>query len=213
MRAGFRIRDSGVRRQWAVGRRRLGTARIRTSALCRESETLALTPLAVCATTSVSLWRRRRFGVRQLAAALFRPACRPHSGVGWLMGASKLARAKRQQAAALQSCASNSRLCHAEELSHRLPKGKGWTASTLSPVGAGRARGHFSPCAKGDRYGPILPQRSHDALSMDANRERRGLACTDSHGNDVVGRGIDCHEKAGTVRKSDDGRVPRIAPG
>ena len=52
-----------------------------------------------------------RFGVRQLAAALAGPACRPHTGVGWLMAASKLTEEKRQLAAALQSCTPDGRLC------------------------------------------------------------------------------------------------------
>ena len=65
----------------------------------------------------------------------------------------------------------------------------------------------------GDRYRPILPQRSHGVLSRDASRERRGLASTDSGGNDVVGHGIECRDKVGTVCKRDDGRVPRITQG
>ena len=64
-------------------------------------------------------------GPPRRAAALARPACRPHTGVGWLMGASKLAEEKRQQAAALQSCAPDGRPCFAQELSHRLPRGRG----------------------------------------------------------------------------------------
>jgi hypothetical protein len=51
------------------------------------------------------------------------------------------------------------------------------------------------------------------ALSRDATRERQELASTDSDGNDGVGHGIECHDKAGTVCKRDDGRVPGIAQG
>jgi len=38
-------------------------------------------PMGGCVITPASLRRRRRFGVRQLAAALARPACRPCGGV------------------------------------------------------------------------------------------------------------------------------------
>jgi hypothetical protein len=101
------------------------------------SRTCSPLPCSLCE-NSGNAWRRGRFGVRQLAAALVRPACRPYTRVGWLLGASKLAGAKRQQAAALQSCAPNGRLRRAEELSHRLPWG-GWLAAAFSPAGAGRA--------------------------------------------------------------------------
>jgi hypothetical protein len=59
---------------------------------------------------TLSPWERAGFPMLP-AAALVRPACQPHTGVGWLMGASKLAQEKRQQAAALQSCAPDGRLC------------------------------------------------------------------------------------------------------
>ena len=74
---------------------------------------------------AASPWRRRRFGVRQLAAALVRLACRPHTGVGWLMAASKPAEEKRQQAAALQSCAPDGRLCSPRSC-HTDSKGEGY---------------------------------------------------------------------------------------
>jgi len=71
---------------------------------------LAALSLGVCV-IAPGLAGGARFGVRQLAAALAGPACRPHTGVGWLMAASKLTEEKRQLAAALQSCTPDGRLC------------------------------------------------------------------------------------------------------
>ncbi len=80
--------------------------------------------------------RRRRFGVRQLAAALVRPACRPYTTLGWRLGASKLAEEKRQQAAALQSCASNRGLCLPRGFVTQAPLGKGAASSRSEAPGA-----------------------------------------------------------------------------
>jgi hypothetical protein len=68
---------------------------------CRDSRP----PPRACAKTRPTGQRRRRFGVRQLAAALARPACRPYTGPCRLGGREQARGRKRQQAAALQSSA------------------------------------------------------------------------------------------------------------
>ena len=113
--------------------------------------------------TPGSLRRRRRFGVRQLAAALARPACRPCSGVRRQFGREQ---ARSEKAAA--SCRTpklrpegwvlicdgvvtqtplGSQIFGPIRSDHRTPEiGEGGPRPPPSPVGADRLRGSRPAC-------------------------------------------------------------------